>query len=85
MMLLHGTTRARAVAILRDGPDPGYSLVYPLLLSPLYAVFDSLPAAYEAVKALSRKYEEVLSFKYTGPWPPYNFVNIKLKLERADA
>lgn len=24
-----------------------------------------------------------LSFKYTGPWPPYNFVNIRLKLERA--
>jgi hypothetical protein len=39
----------------------------------------------EAVKALSRKYEETLSFKYTGPWPPYNFVNIKLRLERADA
>jgi hypothetical protein len=39
----------------------------------------------EAVKSLSRKYEDVLSFKYTGPWPPYNFVNIKLKLERADA
>ena len=38
----------------------------------------------EAVKALSRKYEDVLSFKYTGPWPPYNFVNIKLKLERAE-
>jgi hypothetical protein len=38
----------------------------------------------EAVKALSRKYEELLSFKYTGPWPPYNFVNIKLRLERAD-
>jgi hypothetical protein len=39
----------------------------------------------EAVKALSRKYEDILSFKYTGPWPPYNFVNIKLKLERANA
>jgi hypothetical protein len=39
----------------------------------------------EAVKALSRKYEGLLSFKYTGPWPPYNFVNIKLRLERADA
>lgn len=39
----------------------------------------------EAVKALSRKYEDTLSFKYTGPWPPYNFVNIKLRLERADA
>jgi hypothetical protein len=25
-----------------------------------------------------------LSFKYTGPWPPYNFVNIRLKLERAE-
>lgn len=37
-----------------------------------------------AVDALSQKYEDVLSFKYTGPWPPYNFVNIKLKLERAD-
>lgn len=39
----------------------------------------------EAVKDLSRKYEDMLSFKYTGPWPPYNFVNIKLRLERADA
>src|SRR3954464_10948267 len=38
----------------------------------------------ERVKETSRKYEEVLSFKYSGPWPPYNFVNIKLKLEKAD-
>jgi hypothetical protein len=37
----------------------------------------------EAVKAISRKYEGQLTFKYTGPWPPYNFVNIKLKLEKA--
>jgi hypothetical protein len=38
----------------------------------------------EGVRALSRRHADVLSFKYTGPWPPYNFVNIKLKLERAD-
>jgi hypothetical protein len=38
----------------------------------------------EAVKELSRHYEHLLAFKYTGPWPPYNFVNIKLKLEKAD-
>lgn len=38
----------------------------------------------EAVKDISRKYKDLLSFQYTGPWPPYNFVNIKLKLERAD-
>lgn len=37
----------------------------------------------DAVKEVSRKYEQLLSFKYTGPWPPYNFVNIKLKLEKA--
>ena len=38
----------------------------------------------ERVKETSRKYEELLTFKYSGPWPPYNFVNIKLKLEKAD-
>jgi hypothetical protein len=38
----------------------------------------------EKVKDTSRKYEELLTFKYSGPWPPYNFVNIKLKLEKAD-
>ena len=34
------------------------------------------------VKEIDTKYEN-LKFKYTGPWPPYNFVNIRLKLERA--
>jgi gas vesicle protein GvpL/GvpF len=37
----------------------------------------------ERVRDVSRKYEDLLTFKYTGPWPPYNFVNIKLKLEKA--
>jgi hypothetical protein len=37
----------------------------------------------ERVKEISRRYDDILSFKYTGPWPPYNFVNIKLKLEKA--
>jgi hypothetical protein len=34
------------------------------------------------VKAIGLRYDK-LTFKYTGPWPPYNFVNIRLKLERA--
>jgi hypothetical protein len=34
------------------------------------------------VKALGGSHDK-LTFKYTGPWPPYNFVNIRLKLERA--
>jgi len=34
------------------------------------------------VKEIDAKYAN-LKLKYTGPWPPYNFVNIRLKLERA--
>ena len=37
--------------LLRGEPDPGYSVLYPLVLSPLYVLFESLPDAYEAVKA----------------------------------
>jgi hypothetical protein len=34
------------------------------------------------VKEIGARFDK-LTFKYTGPWPPYNFVNIRLKLERA--
>src|ERR671936_1831917 len=34
------------------------------------------------IKEIASHYDK-LTFKYTGPWPPYNFVNIRLKLERA--
>jgi Gas vesicle synthesis protein GvpL/GvpF len=34
------------------------------------------------VNKVAKKYGKRLKFKYTGPWPPYNFVNIRLKLER---
>jgi len=40
------------------------------------------PAFDARVKELGATYDK-LTFKYTGPWPPYNFVNIRLKLERA--
>jgi hypothetical protein len=40
------------------------------------------PAFDAKVKAVGGKYAH-LTFRYTGPWPPYNFVNIRLKLERA--
>jgi gas vesicle protein GvpL/GvpF len=35
-----------------------------------------------AVKAIGARHP-VLNIRYTGPWPPYNFVNIRLRLERA--
>ncbi|TMC07838.1 MAG: GvpL/GvpF family gas vesicle protein [Chloroflexi bacterium] len=34
------------------------------------------------VQEVGKRFEGKLSFKYTGPWPPYNFVTIRLKLER---
>src|SRR3954464_692549 len=37
-----------------------------------------------AVNAVAQKFGDRLNFKYTGPWPPYNFVNIRLKLERGN-
>src|SRR5947209_13091834 len=36
------------------------------------------------VNELAAKHEGKCSFKYTGPWPPYNFVHIRLKLERGE-
>ena len=40
------------------------------------------PAFDRRIKEIASRYDK-LTFKYTGPWPPYNFVNIRLKLERA--
>ncbi len=37
------------------------------------------------VNKIAKKYGKRLKFKYTGPWPPYNFVNIRLKLERVSS
>lgn len=39
----------------------------------------------QRVQAIAKKYENQLRFLFTGPWPPYNFVNIRLKLEQAGA
>jgi gas vesicle protein GvpL/GvpF len=38
-----------------------------------------------AVDRMARKFDNRLTFKSTGPWPPYNFVNIRLRLERAQS
>ena len=35
------------------------------------------------VQEIGRRYEGRLKFMYTGPWPPYNFVTIRLQLERS--
>jgi gas vesicle protein GvpL/GvpF len=45
---------------------------------------DKTKAFDDQISEIAKKYENKLSFLYTGPWPPYNFVNIRLKFERAE-
>jgi hypothetical protein len=54
-----------------------------MIMNAAFLVSRDQEADFDArVKSLGAKYDK-LTFRYTGPWPPYNFVNIRLKLERA--
>ncbi|HLZ68960.1 MAG TPA: GvpL/GvpF family gas vesicle protein [Dehalococcoidia bacterium] len=57
-----------------------------MILNAAFLVERERAAAFdEQVQEIARKYQGQLRFQSTGPWPPYNFVNIHLKLERAGA
>jgi hypothetical protein len=54
-----------------------------MIMNAAFLVTRQAEQAFDArVKDVGIRYDK-LTFKYTGPWPPYNFVNIRLKLERA--
>jgi len=54
-----------------------------MIMNAAFLVARETELAFDArVKDIGQRYDK-LTFKYTGPWPPYNFVNIRLKLERA--
>jgi hypothetical protein len=54
-----------------------------MIMNAAFLISRDQEAAFDAkVKSIASKFDR-LTFKYTGPWPPYNFVNIRLKLERA--
>jgi hypothetical protein len=54
-----------------------------MIMNAAFLVSRDQEAAFDGkVKELGARYDR-LTFRYTGPWPPYNFVNIRLKLERA--
>jgi gas vesicle protein GvpL/GvpF len=54
-----------------------------MIMNAAFLVARELELAFDStVKDIGQRYDK-LTFKYTGPWPPYNFVNIRLKLERA--
>ena len=52
-----------------------------MMVNAAFLVRRAQKAAFDAaVKRLLARYRE-LTFNYTGPWPPYHFVDIHLKLE----
>ncbi|MGH9311535.1 MAG: GvpL/GvpF family gas vesicle protein [Vicinamibacterales bacterium] len=54
-----------------------------MIMNSAFLVAREAESAFDTrVKDIGSRYDK-LTFKYTGPWPPYNFVNIRLKLERA--
>ena len=54
-----------------------------MIMNAAFLVARDMEAAFDrSVKDIGQRFDK-LTFKYTGPWPPYNFVNIRLKLERA--
>jgi hypothetical protein len=56
-----------------------------MILNAAFLVDRRREAEFDAeVKAIGQRHEN-LNIRYTGPWPPYNFVNIRLKLERSTA
>src|SRR2546422_5186464 len=57
-----------------------------MIMNAAFLVERKREAEFDAVvNKLAKKYGKRLKFKYTRPWPPYNFVNIRLKLERGSA
>jgi hypothetical protein len=61
--------------LVRETPSPGYGIVYPALLSPVYLVFDGLTDAYGAVKTLNALVMSLaavpvyfIARRVIGPW-----------------
>jgi hypothetical protein len=57
-----------------------------MILNAAFLIEKEREAEFEStVSRVAHKFGDRLNFKYTGPWPPYNFINIHLKLERRQA
>ena len=57
-----------------------------MIMNAAFLVSKERAAEFEdALSRVSHKFRDRLTFKFTGPWPPYNFVNIRLKLQQRKA
>jgi hypothetical protein len=54
-----------------------------MILNAAFLVERDQAAEFDArMHEVAAPYEGKLTFRYTGPWPPYNFVNVRLTLEQ---
>jgi hypothetical protein len=52
-----------------------------MIMNAAFLVERERSGAFQEAVRIASKQASALRFKCTGPWPPYNFVNIRLKLE----
>ncbi|WLR49218.1 GvpL/GvpF family gas vesicle protein [Halobacillus litoralis] len=52
-----------------------------MLLNGAYLIDREKEEAFDKKVNELQRWKEYVDFKYTGPWPAYNFINIKLKVE----
>lgn len=78
---IYDALRASAVASKLNKP-----IGERMILNAAFLVERSEAERFDArMREVARRYEGKLAFRYTGPWPPYNFVNVRLTLEQARA
>jgi hypothetical protein len=78
---IHDGLRATCVASRQNKP-----IGDKMIMNAAFLVEKGRTAAFEeALRRVSIKFHDRLTFRFTGPWPPYNFVNIRLKVEQRKA
>ncbi|SDX95962.1 GvpL/GvpF family gas vesicle protein [Salimicrobium album] len=74
---IHSTLESQAVSAKSNEPSGEK-----MLLNGAYLIEKEKEEAFdEAVNELHEQWKDKVDFHYTGPWPAYNFINMKLKVE----
>lgn len=74
----------RSLEKLSESAKSNETLGEKMLLNGAYLIAREQEKAFdERVNELHERWKDKVDFKYTGPWPAYNFINIKLKVEEA--
>ena len=75
---IHETLQKHAVSAKANTPAGEK-----MLLNGAYLIEKNREESFDAVvNDLHEKWKDKVDFQYTGPWPAYNFINMKLKVEK---